>query len=145
MYFLFINLQCSIFVNLLNKTQHAYRRGHSTQTCLSELANYVYKEIDNGNIVGIASLDPSKAFDSICHSHLLQKLSTLQLGQNSLNWVSSYLTDRKQKTKFKKFTSTCETVTSGVPQGCSLLGVSFDTVMLPLLDNIILHCFYYIM
>lgn len=107
--------------NLLTPLQHAYRKGHSTQTCLNEIVDYIYKENDKGNTVGIASLDLSKAFDSINHSHLLQKLITLGLGETSLEWCKSYLTDRTQQTKFKNFISTTETVTSGVPQG-SILG-----------------------
>lgn len=107
--------------NLLTKTQHAYRKGHSTQTCLNEIVNYIYAENDAGNIVGIASLDLSKAFDSVNHSHLLRKLNKLGLGKNSLHWCRSYLTGRTQQTKFQKYTSTNEIVTSGVPQG-SILG-----------------------
>lgn len=107
--------------HLLTTIQHAYRKGHSTQTCLSEIVNYIYKENDKGNIVGIASLDLSKAFDSINHSLLLQKLINLGLGESTLTWCKSYLTGRTQQTKFKNFTSTTETVTSGVPQG-SILG-----------------------
>jgi hypothetical protein len=107
--------------NLLSETQHAYRRGHSTQTCLNEIANFIYKENDLGNLVGLASLDLSKAFDSISHSHLIQKLKNFGLGNKSLEWCRSYLKERKQQTKFKKYISTEETVTSGVPQG-SILG-----------------------
>ena len=107
--------------NLLTPLQHAYRKGHSTQTCLNEIVDYIYQENDKGNIVGLASLDLSKAFDSINHSHLLQKLVTLGLGENSVTWCKSYLTNRTQQTKFKSFISTTETVTSGVPQG-SILG-----------------------
>ena len=106
---------------LLTDVQHAYRKGHSTQTCLNEIVNYIYEQNDMGNIVGIASLDLSKAFDSINHDLLLQKLSKLGLGEKSINWCKSYLTDRKQQTRFSNFTSTMETVTSGVPQG-SILG-----------------------
>ena len=106
---------------ILNETQHAYRKNHSTHTCLSEALNYVYEEIDKGNLVGIASLDLSKAFDTINHSHVIQKLSKMGIGRNSLNWCESYLTNRKQKTKFKKYMSQEATVTAGVPQG-SILG-----------------------
>ena len=106
---------------LLTAIQHAYRKGHSTQTCLNEIVNYIYEENDKGKIVGIASLDLSKAFDSINHSLLIEKLRNLGLGLTSLTWCRSYLTDRTQQTKFKKFESTTEIVTSGVPQG-SILG-----------------------
>ena len=106
---------------LITDTQHAYRKGHSTQTCLNEIVDYIYEENDKGNIVGIASLDLSKAFDSIDHDLLLQKLRNLGLQGTSLAWCESYLTNREQKTKFRNYESTTETVTSGVPQG-SILG-----------------------
>ena len=107
--------------NLLSIIQHAYRKIHSTTTCLTEVVNYIYKENDKGNIVGLASLDLSKAFDSINHNLLINKLAKLGLANTSLGWCQSYLQGRTQKTKFKHYTSTEETITSGVPQG-SILG-----------------------
>ena len=107
--------------NLLSRNQHAYRKGHSTVTSLSEVTNHIYKQMDNGYIVGMASLDLSKAFDSIDHSQLLQKLTDIGLGKSLVEWTKSYLTNRTQKTKFSTVTSETATVTSGVPQG-SILG-----------------------
>ena len=77
--------------------------------------------MDKGNIIGLASLDLSKAFDSVSHNLLLNKLRKLGLNESSIDWCRSYLTGRTQQTKFQHFTSTSETVTSGVPQG-SILG-----------------------
>ena len=107
--------------NLLSSSQHAYRKGHSTVTCLAELSNTIYENLDKGLITGYVSMDLSKAFDAICHSLLLQKLTNIGLHKNAVSWVESYLHERKQKTRFTHATSEIATVTSGVPQG-SILG-----------------------
>ena len=60
--------------NLLSSSQHAYRRHHSTVTCLFEAINYIHRMIDNKIWTAVASLDLSKAFDSISHQLLLKKL-----------------------------------------------------------------------
>ena len=105
----------------LSKHQHAYQKGHSTQTCLFEIVNYLYKMADEKKYTAIVSLDLSKAFDSIDHTLLLNKLGKLDMSEEALKFIKSYLTGRKQKTKFSKITSSEETVMSGVPQG-SILG-----------------------
>ena len=106
---------------LISRNQHAYRKGHSTQTCLVELTNLLYEYMDKGKYSGVASLDLSKAYDSIKHSLLLHKLAKLGFGEESLMWVNSYLSNRKQRTKFKNITSDEEIITSGIPQG-SIIG-----------------------
>ena len=107
--------------NILSSSQHAYRIGHSTVTCLAEITNFIYKSLDEGSIVAMGSMDLSKAFDAICHTHLLQKLSDLGLHKDAVSWIESYLKSRKQKTKFTEIISEECNVTSGVPQG-SILG-----------------------
>ena len=106
---------------LLSENQHAYRKNHSTVTCLAEVINYVHRLIDKKKYTAIASLDLSKAFDSIKHKLLLKKLRKLGLSENSVQWIGSYLKSRKQRTKFNNYTSQEETVYSGIPQG-SILG-----------------------
>ena len=107
--------------NLITKTQHAYLKNHSTVTCLAELINHIYKMLDNRLHTAIVKIDLSKAFDTINHQKLIQKLNNLGLHENSLAWIASYLNNRTQKTKFKQFTSSEEPITTGVPQG-SILG-----------------------
>ena len=70
---------------------------------------------------GIASMDLSKAFDSVSHNLLLQKLSALGFADSSIGWIKSYLTDRSQQVKFKHHISEVTRVEAGVPQG-SVLG-----------------------
>ena len=58
---------------LINSKQHAYRKFHSTITCLFELINHIHEKLDERKVVAIVSLDLSKAFDSINHDLLLKK------------------------------------------------------------------------
>ena len=107
--------------NLISPNQHAYRKLHSTVTCLSEVINHVYTLLENKKHTAIASLDLSKAFDSINHKLILKKLRNLGLKPEAVLYIKSYLNNRRQKTKFQNFTSKEETVKSGIPQG-SILG-----------------------
>ena len=64
-------------------------------------------------------LDLQKAFDTVDHKILCQKLHAM--GVQSTKWFESYLSDRKQKVKVNGTDSNFQTVTCGVPQG-SILG-----------------------
>ena len=107
--------------NLISASQHAYRKQHGTKTCLFQIINYVQKLLDDKKLVAIVSLDLSKAFDAINHEMLLAKLIKLGLSESSLLWIKSYLSGRKQRTRFSNYTSKEENVKAGVPQG-SILG-----------------------
>ena len=107
--------------NLISPNQHAYRKRHSTVTCLTEVINHVYNLLENKKHTAIASLDLSKAFDSIDHKLILKKLTNLGLKTEAVLYIKSYLANRKQVTKFQNFTSKEEIVQSGIPQG-SILG-----------------------
>ena len=66
-------------------------------------------------------MDMSKAFDKVCHHRLLSKLCKFCLGGNLLQWIQSYLTDRRQRVTESGATSKPLSICSGVPQG-SILG-----------------------
>ena len=101
--------------------QHAYRRKHSTVTCLVEITDFIHNSIDKKNLVGLVSTDLSKAFDTLSHEQLLSKLQGLGFGGTSLRWIRSYLSDRTQQVKMNGILSEKCVVKSGVPQG-SILG-----------------------
>ena len=103
------------------KNQHAYRRRHSTTTCLVEVTDYIHAKMDSGQMVGLISTDLSKAFDTLSHNLLLTKLQKLGFSTNAVSWIKSYLTNRSQQVSINGTLSSSQTVESGVPQG-SILG-----------------------
>ena len=70
-------------------------------------------------------MDLSKAFDTVDHNILLEKLSMYGVKGNNLKWFHSYLSNRKQYIEFqnddKKEKTNSLTIKCGVPQG-SVLG-----------------------
>ncbi len=100
---------------LLHIAQSGFRQRHSCQTALTKLIDEWLKYIDNGEIVF------SKAFDLVDHNILLEKLKLYHINNELLNWIKSYLSDRKQEVHFGNVKSEQKFVKYGVPQG-SILG-----------------------
>jgi hypothetical protein len=68
----FDQIQCYTSVNKLTTDfPHAYRKGHSTCTALTQMTDDWLKAIDNTKIVGAIVLYFSTAFDIIDHNLLL--------------------------------------------------------------------------
>ena len=65
--------------NLLNESQYAYRNNSSTEQALVNVTEQIYKSIDKGKISLLVLLDLSKAFDSVNHYLLLNKLVQLKI------------------------------------------------------------------
>ena len=107
--------------NILTAKQHGFRPSHSTITSLTELTDQIYKAIDNKLVTLVTYLDFAKAFDTINHDLLSQKLRKIGLAEASVSWFKSYLTNRLQMTKANGVTSLPGRITCGVPQG-SILG-----------------------
>ena len=94
---------------------------HSTETLSLHVTDYIFKAIDAEKVTGMVLIDLSKAFDSLSHSVLLNKLWSLGTYASALSWFESYFSDRQQTTRLGPSVSTALTVTHGVPQG-SILG-----------------------
>ena len=107
--------------NILAMNQFGFRKNYSTFLALMDLVDSISKNIDEGNYsIGIF-LDLSKAFDTIDHTILLDKLCRYGIRGVTLNWFKHYLNDRKQFVSYNNTTSVSMKVTCGVPQG-SILG-----------------------
>ena len=105
----------------LSNTQWGFQTGKSTITALLAVTHDWFQALEAKNDVCSVFFDLKKAFDSVPHQPLMEKLQKYGLDGNILSWISSYLTNRKQHVVVDGATSTDENVLSGVPQG-SVLG-----------------------
>ena len=110
--------------NLLFCRQFGYRKKRSTELAASILLDDIRKEVDQGQLVGVIYLDLSKAFDTIAHSILLEKLTAYGINDCELAWLTSYLFHRSQQVVLDNIRSESQQVNCGVPQG-SILGPLF--------------------
>ena len=108
--------------------QSAYRVNHGTETVLTWVTNYILCAMDDRKGVYLVLLDLSAAFDTIHHGTLLHRLE-MNLGVKGtvLQWIRSYLTDRRQRVIIQGVSSQPTTLTYGVPQG-SVLGPKLFTI-----------------
>ena len=80
--------------NILYKYKSGFRTKHSTDLRLSYLNDKILKGFGNGLFTGMILIDLQKAFDTIDHNILLEKLKAIGFCDDNLNWFHSYLTDR---------------------------------------------------
>ena len=88
---------------------------------LITLIDKISEALDQGELVIGIFLDFSKAFDTVDHGILLQKLELYGVQDIALKWFDSYLSNRSQYITYNNVKSDKENVKCGVPQG-SILG-----------------------
>ena len=106
---------------LLYEYQFGFQKGKSTHMALITLIDKISEALDQGELVIGIFLDFSKAFDTVDHGILLQKLELYGVQDIALKWFDSYLSNRSQYVTYNNVKSDKENVKCGVPQG-SILG-----------------------
>jgi hypothetical protein len=107
--------------NLLYNSQHGFRKDHSTETASYEFLDVINNYMDEGKIPLSIFLDLSKAFDTINHQILIEKLKYYGVEGSALSWFCTYLGGRAQFTFLDDCCSDTLPLSAGVPQG-SVLG-----------------------
>ena len=105
----------------LANTQWGFQPAKSTVSALLSTTYDWLEEMEAGKDICSVFLDLKKAFDTVPHQSLMEKLVRLNLNAFILQWLCSYLTNRQQKVVVGGEESGTIPVISGVPQG-SVLG-----------------------
>ena len=106
---------------LIYKYQSGFRTSYSTESALVHLTDSIKANMDNGLYTGMVLIDLQKAFDTVDHKILIDKLSAIGADESVLSWFQSYLSNRKQYVTINQEMSDLKNINCGVPQG-SILG-----------------------
>lgn len=105
---------------ILTNLNHGFRSGFSCETQLLVTLNDLLHFNDEGAQTDVIILDFSKAFDTVPHEELLQKLESYGIEGPTHTWLRNFLTKRYMQVVVEGETSNKVTVDSGVPQGTVL-------------------------
>ena len=107
--------------NIITEKQYVFRKKYATYMALIDLIDKISCNFDEKIYTMGVFLDLSKAFDTIDHTILLNKLQCYGVRGSACSWFASYLKNMKQYVVFNKTESECKEISCGVPQG-SILG-----------------------
>ena len=101
--------------------QFPFRPTGSTTSAIIHLTHRLSYLLQEHKFVHLIALDFSKAFDTVRHNTLMQKLAQFPLPDYAYNWVADFLLERKHLTRFERTLSTVLTINASIIQG-SVIG-----------------------
>ena len=104
----------------LYDNQYGLRESHSCEHAIGQVINGIVKGLENRVNSACLLLDLSKAFDTIEHTIMLEKLALYGIRGNALLWFKSYLSGRFLRVK-------CRTVSSATSQTSEEYCVDYGT------------------
>ena len=106
---------------ILTNCQYGFRTNVSTVHAVLELAESVSTSIDHKTHCAGVFINLKKAFDTVDHNILLNKIKYYGIRGIANEWLGNYLSSRKQYVASGEHSSTLQDIACGVPQG-SVLG-----------------------
>ena len=101
----------------ISPQQWGFMPSRSTASALCTLIHDCHQSLDNGSEICSVYFDFRKAFDTVPHSPLLNKVTDLRVDKHLLTLIQSYLANRSQVVAVGGAQSHSVPVISGVPQG----------------------------
>ena len=105
--------------SIIGKDQFAYRTGSNTTMAIIKCQHQWLKWLEDEEVdfVRVISFDFSKAFDSVPHDILCEKLKRTCLNPYITNWIIDFLTNRRQRVVVDGIETDFLEINRGVPQG----------------------------
>ena len=110
--------------DLFHPNHHGSVANHSTATAIAQLYDIWLEAAERQELSAVCLLDQSAAYDLLCHQTLRKKLELYNFSEPSIEWLMSYLSERKQIVQVEsKSSSPLEGSDHAVPQGSVLGGL----------------------
>ena len=106
--------------SVIFESQFGFQKGRSTLHSLIEIVENIRNCMDNSMYGCGIFIDLKKAFDTVNHAILINKLEHYGVRGKSLDWFASYLSGRTQYTFCNNSSSDIKGITCGVAQGSVL-------------------------
>ena len=103
--------------NILFHNQYGFRKGKSTEHAVLKLMDYFYDAINKQEFCIAVFIDYQKAFDTINHTILLDKLEKYGIRGRALDLIKNYISNRRQQVRIGTSLSNEKTTNIGLPQG----------------------------
>ena len=129
--------------HLLDDKQGGFRPGHSTIDTIVCFTEELYQNINNGLTSIAVYIDLRKAFDTVNHHLLINKVRNLGVEGSNLSWIENYLENRTQCTLANNICSKKTAITCGVPQG-SVLGPLLFLIYVNDMKSVLQHSRHYL-
>ena len=120
-----------VLKSAIGPDQFAYKEGCNTTLALLTCHHHWLKWLDRTtDFVRVFSFDFSKAFDSVPHAIVCNKLMSLNINPYVINWIVSFLSNRKQRVVLDGFVTEFTSINREIPQG---------TVLWPILSSVMVN------
>lgn len=121
---------------ILPVCQAGFRRGRSCMEHVVRLVEHVKKAFTRNHSVAATFFDIKRAFDTVWHGKLLDKLSQIGISGHLYQFVKAFLDNRRMAVKVGSATSDTYTLDMGVPQGSVIAPLLFVVMLHDLEDSI---------